>query len=528
MKRVLAFEGDTEFAERLQLHLGRHGCIVDIALDVDSALQRIEQKPPHLILLSIELPGTDGFSVCNRLKKDARFRDIPLIVWSSECTETTFAAHRAMRTHAEDYLIKPFEFSELIDKVDQLIGLDVPPDGPLQRRSDSDGLDLEEYLGGPAGLSELTELVDALDRHYDELHQEEDRESRIPHHSTIIPRGSGSWLPERSSPGSSQPPALDRPSGFVPFSADHLTPPPLEVMAEELAEELAWEQETVIVLQSPQRQLRGKRMVLPSFFGLPPEEKSGPPTVSVGRALENDWVFEDAQVSERHCLLEQVHGDIFVTDLESHNGTFVNDRPVSRHELRGGELIRLGDTVLLFLARMSLEEQFVRLTRKLLDTDAQTWISTRQAFRSRLEQEVAAAARENRPLSLLSVYVDNMWRVTLEHGDVSADHVVTETARIIVKKIPLGIVGRNMGVGFLVALPGATEKTAAAMAEGLRFEAAVSEIRCEGRSISPLLSVGLMPWQPGCSVTELISQANRLLLEARRLGGNRVASPNRH
>ena len=56
----------------------------------------------------------NGFSVCNKLKRDAAFKDVPLIIMSSESTEETFEQHRRLRTRAEDYVHKPIGFDALL------------------------------------------------------------------------------------------------------------------------------------------------------------------------------------------------------------------------------------------------------------------------------------------------------------------------------------------------------------------------------------------------------------------------------
>src|ERR1051325_8501693 len=56
----------------------------------------------------------NGFSVCNKLKRDPALKDVPLIIMSSESTEETFEQHRRLRTRAEDYVHKPIAFEDLI------------------------------------------------------------------------------------------------------------------------------------------------------------------------------------------------------------------------------------------------------------------------------------------------------------------------------------------------------------------------------------------------------------------------------
>src|ERR1041385_7468385 len=71
--------------------------------------------------------------------------------------------------------------------------------------------------------------------------------------------------------------------------------------------------------------------------------------VSIGREAINQICLVDPSVSRRHALLKR-EGDSFkVVDLESLNGTFVNEVPVSERLLEHGDRVAIGDILLLFL-----------------------------------------------------------------------------------------------------------------------------------------------------------------------------------
>jgi HD-GYP domain-containing protein (c-di-GMP phosphodiesterase class II) len=67
-------------------------------------------------------------------------------------------------------------------------------------------------------------------------------------------------------------------------------------------------------------------------------------TITVGRIAECDVHLDDHAVSRRHCTFELTGGDLVVTDLESANGTHVNDRAVQRARLVPGDIVRIGAT----------------------------------------------------------------------------------------------------------------------------------------------------------------------------------------
>jgi CheY-like chemotaxis protein len=113
--KVLVFESDAAFAGELRTELGRLGMVAQVVDDGYAGLMAAASERPDLILLSIELPRMNGFSVCNKLKKDPALKDVPLIIMSSDSSEETFDQHRKLRTRAEDYVRKPIAFGELLE-----------------------------------------------------------------------------------------------------------------------------------------------------------------------------------------------------------------------------------------------------------------------------------------------------------------------------------------------------------------------------------------------------------------------------
>jgi CheY-like chemotaxis protein len=122
--KVLVFESDAAFASELRNELGKLGCTVSVVDDGNVGLQQAAADKPDLILLSIELPRMNGFSVCNKLKKDPALKDVPLIIMSSESSDETFEQHRKLRTRAEDYVHKPISFGDLLSRIQQFVRIE--------------------------------------------------------------------------------------------------------------------------------------------------------------------------------------------------------------------------------------------------------------------------------------------------------------------------------------------------------------------------------------------------------------------
>src|ERR1700733_2400531 len=128
--KVLVFESDPAFAGELRSELGKLGCSTTVVDDGNVGLQQAASEKPDLILLSIELPRMNGFSVCNKLKKDPNLKDVPLIIMSSESSDETFEQHKKLRTRAEDYVHKPVAFGELLQHIQGFVHLGAAPADP--------------------------------------------------------------------------------------------------------------------------------------------------------------------------------------------------------------------------------------------------------------------------------------------------------------------------------------------------------------------------------------------------------------
>jgi len=71
-------------------------------------------------------------------------------------------------------------------------------------------------------------------------------------------------------------------------------------------------------------------------------------TVSLGRAESNTVTIKDAKVSRQHAQIQQQGKEYIVVDLNSSNGTFVNDERIEEHVLSDGDEIRIGDCIMQF------------------------------------------------------------------------------------------------------------------------------------------------------------------------------------
>ncbi|WAS97703.1 response regulator [Nannocystis punicea] len=117
MSPALIIEADPRLAIRLATILAARSLPAVVLTDPEQAVARVRADAPALVLLRVELPGTSGFSVCNRLRRDDDTRAIPLILYASDVSPEVFDGHSKLRTRASAYLHVPFDPARVLAAV---------------------------------------------------------------------------------------------------------------------------------------------------------------------------------------------------------------------------------------------------------------------------------------------------------------------------------------------------------------------------------------------------------------------------
>ena len=115
--RILVVEDEEAIAEGLELNLGLKGHEVEVVGDGDTALERAREPGWDLIVLDVRLPGTDGFEICQTLRRENVFTPILMLTARSQPDDVIFG----LKLGADDYVVKPFDLAELLARVDGLL-----------------------------------------------------------------------------------------------------------------------------------------------------------------------------------------------------------------------------------------------------------------------------------------------------------------------------------------------------------------------------------------------------------------------
>src|ERR687897_2239184 len=114
--RVLVVEDDDEIADVLRRSLRQEGHEVRTAADGVEALDAADEFVPDLVVLDLGLPRLDGVEVCRRLRAES---DVPILILTAR-SETEDRVE-GLDSGADDYLVKPFERSELLARIRALL-----------------------------------------------------------------------------------------------------------------------------------------------------------------------------------------------------------------------------------------------------------------------------------------------------------------------------------------------------------------------------------------------------------------------
>ena len=150
MKRILVVEDEAAIREMVALNLKRAGWDVLEAPSAERALELLHGEPCDAALLDIMLPGMDGLSLCETIRRDNA--DIGIIIVSAKGQEQDKI--RGLSIGADDYITKPFSVAELIARVEALVRR-------VRRSASAEGRSAEpdQLISGPFVLDEKSRVL---------------------------------------------------------------------------------------------------------------------------------------------------------------------------------------------------------------------------------------------------------------------------------------------------------------------------------------------------------------------------------
>jgi two-component system OmpR family response regulator len=111
--RLLLAEDDVKLARALRVGLEGEGYEIDVEHSGDGAMARTSERDYDAVVLDVMLPGVDGFTVCETLRRRDRWIPVLMLTALGDIEDRV----RGLDTGADDYLVKPFAFDELLARL---------------------------------------------------------------------------------------------------------------------------------------------------------------------------------------------------------------------------------------------------------------------------------------------------------------------------------------------------------------------------------------------------------------------------
>jgi diguanylate cyclase (GGDEF)-like protein len=251
--------------------------------------------------------------------------------------------------------------------------------------------------------------------------------------------------------------------------------------------------------------------------------------ILIGRDDANDIAIHDEKISKFHCELSIVKDSqgieqIFIQDVHSTNGTYINGEVVDQITLHAGDKIQVGDTVLSLSYNNELEKEYHAKLFNYAVRDTHTGLYNKRFIINELENISRIAKRSGRAFSIIIIDIDDFKQINDLYGHLAGDEYLKAIAALFTKSLrEQDIAGRIGGEEFLIILPETTIEGAFQLAIRIRMNVEEFVLNYRGHKIKTTISAGVCQYENSIADTnELLDIADQALYETKRSGKNRV------
>lgn len=249
--------------------------------------------------------------------------------------------------------------------------------------------------------------------------------------------------------------------------------------------------------------------------------------VICGRSPKNNITLEFNGISREHFQLNSIQDGHQLVDLESRNGTFLNNKKVEEKiMLTKGDVIKVGAIALKYLPKGDPERLTYDKLNLEANTDRHTGCYNKTYFNNKLEMEVKKSKVTGSPLSLIIFDLDHFKKLNDNFGHDAGDFVLKHLAELIRKN---GVreddtFARYGGEEFVILLPKTNLKQSYEIAERLRKLVEAHQFLYENKKLPVTASIGVADYRQGVSIgTDLFKRADEAVYKSKEGGRNQVS-----
>ena len=113
--KIFIIEDEPSIIQLVQHNLEKEGFIVSSSENGNEGLKQLKKFEPNLLLLDWMLPDLSGIEICKNIRKDNKFKSLPIIMLTAKGEEEDKI--KGLDSGVDDYLTKPFSFNELLSRI---------------------------------------------------------------------------------------------------------------------------------------------------------------------------------------------------------------------------------------------------------------------------------------------------------------------------------------------------------------------------------------------------------------------------
>jgi len=249
----------------------------------------------------------------------------------------------------------------------------------------------------------------------------------------------------------------------------------------------------------------------------------------IGRSSRADLLIDQESVSRHHAQIFWDGLRHTLIDLGSTNGTFINDQSVTERVLADGDQIKIGQSILKYMAGDNVEAAYHEVIYRLMTTDTLTQTYNRRYFNEALDREYHRSLRYQCALSLVIFDIDHFKDINDTYGHVAGDNVLRQLALVVKPRLrSQDIFARVGGEEFAVMLPEVELAGARIAADKVRKLVETARFSIDDpndqKEIGCTVSAGVASFDEHmASPTMLYEKADAALYIAKNLGRNRIS-----